>query len=447
MRDNRIQLLLAALILLPLLAACSSVSGPPSEPVTVTFIVVTLPWLSSQSADYERLAETFHEANPQINVLVKFVSIEELPQGLADADFLTDPEWGVDVVMTGADSFPSLAQQGLLRDLQPSLEADQALHSEDFYPPVLDALRWQGRVYGLPTELDPWVMFYNQDLFDAAGVPYPSGDWHWNDFLETARALAGNLGPGHFAFGSWGAQVTPFVYQNDGTVVDDPVRPTLAMLDDPATVEAVRWYVNLALVEGVMPTPAELAEYATGIGRRQTIVMAGDEANKAASQARADLDQAVADGNVAMWRLSERGGRWQRWDFRWGVVPLPAGRRAATLSTIQACFITAHSEHFDQALQWVDYLTRQPVLHGGLPARRSATMADAVRVQLGQEVEDALDELLAVLERGGVLPEWLDGFTVHWLQGPLFSVLEGEQPVEEALEAAQQQAEAELGQE
>ena len=436
-------------VLLALLAACSSASGPPTEPVTVTFIVVTLPWLSDQSAEYERLAETFHEANPQINVLVKSVSIEELSQGLAEADFLTDPEWGVDVVMTDAGSFPGLAQQGLLRELQPYLEADQALQSEDFYPPVLDALRWQGRVYGLPTELDPWVMFYNQDLFDAADVPYPSGDWHWNDFLETARALAGNLGPWRFAFGSWGAQVAPFIYQNGGTVVDDPVRPTLPTLDAPATVEAIYWYVDLALVEKVMPTPSELAEYATGVGRRYTIVMAGDEADKAASQARADLEKAVADGNVATWmgRLSDRGGRWQRWDFRWGVVPLPAGRRAATLASVQGCFITAHSEHFDQALRWVDYLTRQLVLHGGLPARRSAATSDAVQVQLGQEVEDALDGLLTTLEKGVVLPESLDGLTAQWLQGPLFAVLKGEQTVEEAIEIAQQQAEAELGQE
>ncbi len=444
-----IQQVATLIVLLALLAACSSVSGPPAEPVTVTFIVVTLPWLSDQSADYERLAETFHEANPQINVLVKPVSIEELPQGLAEADFLTDPEWGVDVVMADADSFPRLVQQGLLRDLQPSLEADQALQSEDFYPPVLDALRWQGHVYGLPTELDPWVMFYNQDLFDAAGVPYPSGDWHWNDFLEAARALAGNLGPGRFAFGSWGAQVAPFIYQNGGTVVDDSVRPTRPTLDDPATVEAIGWYVDLALAEKVMPTPAELAEYATERGRRHTIVMGGDEADKAASQAQADLEQAVTDGDVAMWMgpLSDRGGRWQRWDFRWGVVPLPAGRKAATLASVQGCFISAHSEHFDQALQWVDYLTQQPVLHGGLPARWFVATSDAIRPQLGQEVEDALDELLASLERGVVLSESLDWRATHWLQGPLFSTLEGEQTVEEAVKTAQQQAEAELGQE
>ena len=243
--------------------------------------------------------------------------------------------------------------------------------------------------------------------------------------------------------------MTPFIYQNGGTVVDDPVNPTRATLDDPATVEAVRWYVDLALVERVMPTPAELAEYAIGSGRRQTIVAAGDEADKAASQAQADLEQAVTAGDVAMWmgRLSDRGGRWQRWDFRWGIVPLPAGREAATLTGVQGCFIIAHTEHYDQALQWADYLTRQPSLYGGLPARRSVATADPFRSRLEQEIgREALDGCLAALESGIVLPETLDWRASQWLRGPLFAVLEGEQTVEEALEMAQRQAEEELSQ-
>lgn len=448
-RERKIWLLLAALLLLPLLAACSLAPMTTSEPITITFVVLPLPWLPNHSAEYERLAKAFHKAHPHINVQVKTVSLEELPHGLTDADFLTDPQWGVDVLMTSADFLLDLVQRGLLRNLQPALDTDQALQGDDFFITALDALRWQGNVYGLPLELDPWVMFYNQDLFDAAGVPYPSGDWDWNDFLEAARTLADNLEPRRFAFGSWGAQVAPFIYQNGGTLVDDPVRPTQATLDDPATVEAVRWYVDLALVEGVMPTPAELANYAAERGRRQTVFIGSDEANKEAMQARADLDQAVASGDVAMWigKLSDRGGRWQRWDFRWGIVPLPAGRRAATLVAMQTCFITAQTEHFESALRWVDYLTRQLPLYGGLPARRSAAMADPFRGQLEPEVEGTLELLVAMLEGGVILLESLDWLASQWLHGPLFAVLEGEQTVEEALEIAQRQAEKTLGRE
>ncbi len=437
--------MLAALLVL--LAACGPGAASNTEPVTLTVVLLTVPWLSARSAAYQRLADSFHEATPDVTVRLRPVNLDELPQDLSEAGFLTDPEWGVDVLLASADLLPALVQAGLVRDLQPALDAGGPLPADDVPVPILDLVRWRGDAYGLPVEVDPWVLFYNRDLFDAAGVPYPPADWHWNGFLTTARAL-GSPGAVRFPFGSWGAQVTPFVYQNGGALVDDALAPTAAALLDPATVEAVRWYADLALAEGVMPTPADLAGYATGVGRQQTIIRAGDEAETAAAQAQADLEQAIASGDVAMWlgRLSDRGGRWDRWDFAWGLVPLPAGRQAATLAGVEACFITAHSQHPDQAWQWIEYLTRQPPLHGGLPARRSAAEGDAAHAQLGPEVEVVLDELLLAMATGAVLPESLDWQAARWLGGPLFAVMAGEQTVEEALMEAQDRAEVELGQ-
>jgi multiple sugar transport system substrate-binding protein len=453
MIKNRVNaMLLAVLLLFPqeLLVACASKPGSVPAPITITFVVASYPWLPDRSADYERLARAFHETHPQVTVQIKPVDLSELSQGLANADFLTSPEWGIDVLLTSTDRLPELIEHGLLRDLGPVLEGNPALGAADFYPSALNTLRWQGELYGLPAELDPWVMFYNLDLFDAADVAYPSGNWRWDDFLETARALTSSpsLSSG-FAFGSWGGQLTPFIYQNDGKVVDDPVMSEKATLNDPATVEAVRWYVNLALLEGVMSTPTQLADYAISQGRGQKIVTGGDAADKAASQARADLEQAVSSGDVAMWmgRLSDQGGRWEPWDFRWGVVPLPTGRQTATLATVQGYFITSHSEHFDQALQWTDFLTRQPPLYGGLPVRRSVSTDDAFLNQLRPEITASLNACLEMLENGVVVPESLDWWAAQWLQGPLFSVLLGEQTIEEALEMAQQQALEEIDQE
>lgn len=446
LRDVLIKVLLPFLPIV--LASCEPPGAVPgAEPVTLTVVLLPMPWLPDRSADYQRLALTFHETNPDVTIQLKSVALDELPQNLAEASLLTDPEWGVDVLLTSADLLPTLMQAGLIRNLQPILDAGQALPADDLPSPVLDLVRWGGDAYGLPVEVDPWVLFYNRDLFDAAGVPYPPAGWRWDDFLTTAQAL-GASGMVRFPFGSWGGQVTPFVYQNGGALVDDLFSPTAAMLLDSATVEAVRWYADLALVEGVMSTPVDLDGYATEVGRRQTIIRAGDETETAVAQSQADLEQAIAAGDVAMWlgRLSERGGRWERRDLAWGVVPLPAGYQAATLADIQACFVTAHSTHPEQAQQWIDRLTQQPPLHGGLPARRSAAQGDAIRAQLGPEVEAVLDELLLTLETGAVLPEMLDRQAARWLGGPLLAVLAGEQTVEEALAAAQQQADAELGQ-
>lgn len=450
------RLVALCLAIVILLSACVPAPSP-EAPVAITFAIPeTMP--RAAQASLQSLVEAFNGTEPGFAVQLQAYSLDGLPQGLAGAGWLSDPERGVDVLLAGADLLSALVQAGLVRDLQPALDAGGTLPAGDVPMPVLDLVRWQGNVYGLPLEVDPWVLFYNRDLFDAAGVAYPAAGWGWDGFLATARALAAS-GAVPFPFGSPGAQVTPFVYQNGGTLLDDPLAPTMATLLDPATVEAVRWYTGLALAEGVMPTPADLAGYATGVGRRQTIIRAGDEAETAAAQARADLEQAVAAGDVAMWlgRLSEREGRWAREGFAWGIVPLPAGKsgqsgqaegipRAATLAGVQACFVTAHAKYPDQALQWIDHLSRQPALHGGLPARRSTAEGDATRARLGLEVEAALDDLLLALENGAVLPESLDWQATRWLSGPLFAVLAGEQTVEEALAAAQQRAEAELGQ-
>jgi multiple sugar transport system substrate-binding protein len=415
------------------------------EPVTLTMLVMLPSQPSDQLADYERLARTFNEANPDIAVRVRQLGLDELSQGLSVADVLNGPEWGMDVLLTDSDLLPDLVQSGLVADLQPTLDASRTLQEDEFLAPVLDLLRWHGNVYGLPVEVDPWVMFYNRDLFDEAGVSYPPAGWRWDGFLTMAHSL-GASGVVRFPFGSSPSQVTPFVYQNGGTLVDDPLAPTLATLLDPATVEAVRWYANLALVEAVMPTPEDLTGYATQVGRRQTIVRAGDESETAVAQLQADLSQAIASGEVAMslGRLSDRGGRLARWGFDWSIVPLPVGEEAATLANVRGCFVAARSNHAAQAWQWMDYLTEQPPLHGGLPARRSAARGDAARAQLGQQVAAVLDELLLPLESGAVLPESLEQQAAHWLGGPLLAALAGEQVLEEALATAQQRAEAEL---
>ena len=41
----------------------------------------------------------------------------------------------------------------------------------------------------IPQNLSSLVVYYNKELFDAAGVAYPSDDWTWDDFVETAKAL------------------------------------------------------------------------------------------------------------------------------------------------------------------------------------------------------------------------------------------------------------------
>lgn len=46
-----------------------------------------------------------------------------------------------------------------------------------------------GVQYGIPFRSDFWVLFYNKDLFDAAGVEYPTNDMTWDQYAELAKKL------------------------------------------------------------------------------------------------------------------------------------------------------------------------------------------------------------------------------------------------------------------
>ena len=46
-----------------------------------------------------------------------------------------------------------------------------------------------GNQVALPFRSDFWVLFYNKDIFDAAGVEYPTNDMSWEEYKELAIKL------------------------------------------------------------------------------------------------------------------------------------------------------------------------------------------------------------------------------------------------------------------
>lgn len=58
--------------------------------------------------------------------------------------------------------------------------------TKSYYPVVNDALIDGTSIYGLPSELDGLVMFYNEDILKAANVNVPKT---WGEFLEASRKV------------------------------------------------------------------------------------------------------------------------------------------------------------------------------------------------------------------------------------------------------------------
>ncbi|MDF2662874.1 MAG: hypothetical protein K0Q94_5665 [Paenibacillus sp.] len=52
----------------------------------------------------------------------------------------------------------------------------------------------EGKMFGLPDSFNPMVLFYNKDLFDRFGVPYPTDGMTWDSSYELARKLTRSEG-------------------------------------------------------------------------------------------------------------------------------------------------------------------------------------------------------------------------------------------------------------
>ena len=415
-RRNLSQAILSALLVVSV-TGCANVFAPPTptpEPITLHFAYP----LEEKGEAYERLAAEFHDAHPNIMVEVQHTS---------DINYIASESSNIDVFEADQFNLVSLVERGAILNLDPILQEDPHGIAGDFYPHILEAFTWQGQVWAVPADIDSWVLYYNKDLFDQAGVPYPQPEWTWNDFLEKAALLTVDQGNHmQYGFGSnpkEAPEIIAFIYQHGGGLVDSIIDPQTPTFDSPATIEAVEWYTDLALEYGVMTPPEVIERYRRG-----------------------GAFEAAMQQHVAMWMgpLSIRGGlTWRyEWPFNWGVVPLPRDKERATLFLLSGYFISAHSPHPREAWLWIEEVTGSPRPVWNLPPRRSVAEMPSYRQRVGEEVAEAA---LAGAEYGLSSPPtpWLmEVFT--WLNEALTAILTGEQTVEAAMQKVQQRAEAVL---
>jgi multiple sugar transport system substrate-binding protein len=142
---------------------------------------------TAERAAYEQLVADFTRRQPHIHVsLVHVPGPGDYRQRLG-IDFAAGTP--ADVVLLNYRRYAAFAARGVLEPLGPYLARSRVIGEADFYPQALEPFRWQGTLMCVPQNLSSLVVYYNRDLFERAGVPRPTGDWTWDDFLHAARAL------------------------------------------------------------------------------------------------------------------------------------------------------------------------------------------------------------------------------------------------------------------
>lgn len=148
---------------------------------------------------------------------------------------------GPDVFRYHASWTPMLSRE--LAPL-PSSIMSAAEYRQTFYPIAEQQLQVDNQLVGIPLMYDGLVLYYNQDLFQTAGLTPPRT---WSEVRDRARLLrlesGGSLSRGGIALGT-ASNVEHFsdilgllILQNGG----DPADPT-----DQRVVDAVKFYTNFA---------------------------------------------------------------------------------------------------------------------------------------------------------------------------------------------------------
>ncbi len=333
------------------LAGCSAASGEDGTPVTITY--TNFISNGGNEENLQKIVDAFEKANPGIDV-----EVTTLPYGDYFTALQTDLAAGTqsDVFDIEYANYADFQANGVLA---PLTVADPSVYRAS----VLEAYQTDGTQYALPSSFSDVVLYYNKELFDAAGIEYPSADWTWEDERAAAEALTDQ------AAGVWGDhQPVSFheyykaLAQNGGEFLNED--RTAVAFNSPEGIEAAKWLVEKSGT--VMPTIEQ-------------------------GQGTPDFDTNLfKEGKLAMLHT----GIWvfgavADVPFEWDIAVEPGNVRQASAVFSNAVGVSASSKNIEAATKWVEFLTS------------SDTMID-VRLDSGWELPPISDEakLAVYLEKG-----------------------------------------------
>ncbi|MHA6533539.1 ABC transporter substrate-binding protein [Paenibacillus sp. BAC0078] len=334
----------------------SSSNGGSSNAVSDKPVDLTLTMWGSESDKkvMEQRLEIVKKTNPNINVNVLLVA------GDYDQKVQTMIAGGTppDIMMI-AENYQVYASKEQIIPLDDFITASKLDMKERYSDDISSLMSYQGKQYGLLDRAGAMVLFYNKDLFDKAGVAYPTKEWTQKELLEAAKKLTVKEGGktvqwGYYP-GSWWPQWMQLVYQNGGSLFDANNKPTF---DTPQVRDALQLLNDMSYKYGTSPTTTEIA----------------DMGNVGA-------DPLFAQGKIAM----ETTGFWNIGSLskvegiNWDISPI----WGETNAFFNGLTITKQSKHQEESFKIISGLTaldaQMPIIESGqdAPATKPALTSDA----------------------------------------------------------------------
>ena len=307
--------------------ATAFLSGSVGEPINLTMAA----WDVSTTPYWQAVIDAYEAQNPNVTVELLDISSAEytdkikiMLSGGDETDIIT---------VKDIPQYSAMLTRNQVIPLNSYIENDGLDMS--VYSGAAEELTFEGSIYAMPFRSDIWILYYNKDLFDAAGVPYPTNDMTWTEFDSIARQMTSGSGAdkvygGHFH--TWRSTVELPTFQ-DGQ--------NTAIATDYSFMKPMYDMVIAEQDDGIIMDYGEL--------RAGNIHYSGVFWN-----------QQTAMLPMGSWFIGSMIGAQERGeaDFNWGVVkyPHPEGvTPGTTAGTLTSLAINSNSANQDAAWDFIKF--------------------------------------------------------------------------------------------
>ncbi|MCX5514795.1 sugar ABC transporter substrate-binding protein [Kaistia algarum] len=325
----------------------------------------------TQSDWIQKLVDAWNGAN-DAKITLDYVPDSEYIGGTKLATSFASGQ-GPDIFLISPGDFLRYYNGGVLADLSPHIDAAA---QADFPETVIANRKVDGKIYGVPMEVEPMAFYYSVKAFEDAGLNENDVPKTWDELLEVGKKLttADRYGllfetqPGYYQNFTW----YPFLWQGGGEFQKADGK---SAFDSPATVAALKLWQDAV---------------ASGSAPRQALGGGGSDiaANLASGY--------CAIQNMGIWGISDLANNAP--DFKYGVfrLPVPTGGKYVTVGGGWAFVANAKGKNPEAAgkfIAWalasmskesidrvVDWCT---VAKSDMPPRNSALKAGAAAFDKG----------------------------------------------------------------
>lgn len=224
-----------------------------TEPVTISF------WCNFTGSDGDVLRELvadFNETNEEgITVEIDIMDSDTLQSKLPTA---ISTGTGPSFILMGIEYLEQYAANGLIEDISDFWETT-GIDKSGFYENVVQKSYIGDTLYGVPMQYNLQYLYYNKDVFEAAGLD-PENPPATLDELKEAAIACTDTSKNQYGLGipyDYAAYVC-WLWANGGDVIS--VDGTENLLNSQENIDTLTWLQNLVMNEGVSPEGLSAAD-------------------------------------------------------------------------------------------------------------------------------------------------------------------------------------------